>query len=40
MLELSDYARELSLGYIDSWEHEEKTRDIMVPKNWTVKNVK
>jgi len=32
MLELSDYARELSLGYIDSWGHEEKTREAAFAK--------
>ena len=32
MLELSDYAKELSLGYIDSWGHEEKTREAAFAK--------
>ena len=32
MLELSDYARELSLGYIDSWGYEEKTREAAFAK--------
>ncbi len=32
MLELSGYARELSLGYIDSWGHEEKIREAVFAK--------
>ncbi len=32
MLELSEYAKELSLGYIDSWGHEEKIREAIFSK--------